>query len=236
MSGRAGARCFWDVWPTMFTEGGQLIGIWRSVSVKDRGRPMWSGVLNSLTIRLPSRPTPCLDRCRYRAGHDEVFLKGGTVKRGLAEIAAKYAKTDLTTELVKEFTELQGIIGGLYIRAQWQQEGYIEHNAAIADAIYSQYIPASMEDAIPATAEGQLLGLADRIQTIVAMFGIGQAPTGSKDPFALRRSANAIVKILAESKLPLTLEMYWSRIPGKCGLIRVASLFLYPVTLIPTQQ
>jgi len=136
---------------------------------------------------------------------DEVFLKGGTVKRGLAEIAAKYAKTDLTTELVKEFTELQGIIGGLYIRAQWQ-EGYTEHNAAIADAIYSQYIPASMEDAIPATAEGQLLGLADRIQTIVAMFGIGQAPTGSKDPFALRRSANAIVKILAESKLPLTLR------------------------------
>jgi glycyl-tRNA synthetase beta chain len=137
---------------------------------------------------------------------DEVFLKGGTVKRGLAEIAAKYAKTDLTTELVKEFTELQGIIGGLYIHAQWQQEGYTEHNVAIADAIYSQYIPASMEDAIPTAVEGQLLGLADRIQTIVAMFGIGQAPTGSKDPFALRRSANAIVKILAESKLPLTLR------------------------------
>ena len=136
----------------------------------------------------------------------EVVLKGGTVKSGLAEIAARYAKTDLTTELVKEFTELQGIIGGLYIRAQWQQEGYAEHNAAIADAIYSQYIPASMEDAIPATVEGQLFGLADRIQTIVALFDIGQAPTGSKDPFALRRSANAIVKILAESELPLTLR------------------------------
>ena len=137
---------------------------------------------------------------------DKVFLKGGTVKRGLPEIASKYAKTDLTTELVKEFTELQGIIGGLYVRAQWQQKGYSEHNAAVADAIYSQYIPASMEDAIPATVEGQLLGLADRIQTIVSMFGIGQAPTGSKDPFALRRSANAIVKILAESMLPLTLR------------------------------
>jgi glycyl-tRNA synthetase beta chain len=137
---------------------------------------------------------------------DKAFLKRGTVKRGLAEIAARYAKTDLTTELVKEFTELQGIIGGLYVRAQWQQKGYTEHDAAIADAIYSQYIPASMEDAIPATVEGQLLGLADRIQTIVSMFGIGQAPTGSKDPFALRRSANAIVKILAESKLPLTLR------------------------------
>jgi glycyl-tRNA synthetase beta chain len=133
-------------------------------------------------------------------------LKGGTVKRGLAEIAAKYAKTDLTTELVKEFTEFQGIIGGLYYRAQSHQEGYAEDNAAIADAIYSQYTPASMEDAIPATVEGQLFGLADRIQTIVAMFDIGQEPTGSKDPFALRRSANAIVKILAESDLPLTLR------------------------------
>jgi glycyl-tRNA synthetase beta chain len=132
--------------------------------------------------------------------------KGASVNPGLAEIAAKYAKTDLTTELVKEFPELQGIIGGLYIRAQWQQEGYAEHNAAIADAIYSQYIPASMEDAIPATVEGQLFGLADRIQTIVAMFDIGQEPTGSKDPFALRRSANGIVKILAESQLPLTLR------------------------------
>jgi glycyl-tRNA synthetase beta chain len=137
---------------------------------------------------------------------DKVFLNGGVTKRGLAAIAAEYAKTDLTTELVKEFTELQGIIGGLYIRAQWHQEGYAEHNAAIADAIYSQYIPASMEDAIPATVEGQLFGLADRIQTIVAMFDIGQAPTGSKDPFALRRSANGIVKILAESQLPLTLR------------------------------
>jgi glycyl-tRNA synthetase beta chain len=109
------------------------------------------------------------------------------------------AKTDLTTELVKEFTELQGMIGGLYARAQGLDE-------TVAKAIYEQYTPASMEGAIPSTVEGQLLGLADRMQTIVAMFGIGSAPTGSKDPFALRRAANAIVKILAESKLPLTLS------------------------------
>jgi glycyl-tRNA synthetase beta chain len=76
----------------------------------------------------------------------------------------------------------------------------------VARAIYDQYTPASTEGAIPSTVEGQLLGLADRIQTIVAMFGIGNAPTGSKDPFALRRAANAIVKILAESGLPLTLS------------------------------
>jgi glycyl-tRNA synthetase beta chain len=112
--------------------------------------------------------------------------------------AVRYAKTDLTTELVKEFTELQGIIGGLYARTQGLGE-------VVARAIYDQYTPASTDDPIPATVEGQVLGLADRIQTITAMFGIGAAPTGSKDPFALRRAANAIVKILAESGLPLTL-------------------------------
>jgi glycyl-tRNA synthetase beta chain len=112
--------------------------------------------------------------------------------------AVELAKTDLITELVKEFTELQGVIGGLYAKAQGLGE-------TVAQAIYTQYTPASTEDAIPSTVEGQLLGLADRIQTITAMFGIGNAPTGSKDPFALRRAANAIVKILAESGLPLTL-------------------------------
>jgi glycyl-tRNA synthetase beta chain len=100
---------------------------------------------------------------------------------------------------VKEFTELQGVIGGLYARAQGLGE-------RVALAIYEQYTPASIEEEIPVSVEGQLLGLADRIQTIVAMFGIGMAPTGSKDPFALRRGANAIVKILAESELPLTLS------------------------------
>jgi len=120
--------------------------------------------------------------------------------------AVELAKTDLTTELVKEFTELQGVIGGLYARAQGLGE-------TAAQAIYDQYTPASTDDAIPSTIEGQLLGLADRIQTITAMFGIGSAPTGSKDPFALRRAANSIVKILAESNLPLTL----SNVAGSIG-------------------
>ena len=115
------------------------------------------------------------------------------------ELATKLAKTDLTTELVKEFTELQGIIGGVYAEAQGLGE-------TVAKAIYSQYTPASIEDAIPSTIEGQILGLADRIHTIYAMFAIGNAPTGSRDPFALRRAANAIVKILAESDLPLFLS------------------------------
>ncbi|WP_109484434.1 glycine--tRNA ligase subunit beta [Occallatibacter savannae] len=113
--------------------------------------------------------------------------------------AVQLAKTDLTTELVKEFTELQGVVGGLYARAQGLGE-------RVTLAIYEQYTPASIEDSIPVSVEGQLLGLADRIQTIAAMFGLGLQPTGSKDPFALRRAANAIVKILAESDLPLKLS------------------------------
>jgi glycyl-tRNA synthetase beta chain len=112
--------------------------------------------------------------------------------------AATLAKTDLTTELVKEFTELQGVIGGLYAKSQGM-------SAAVADAIYDQYLPASASDPIPRSVEGAVLGIADRIDTIGGMFGLGMEPTGSKDPFALRRAANAIVRILAESGLPLSL-------------------------------
>jgi glycyl-tRNA synthetase beta chain len=113
--------------------------------------------------------------------------------------ATELAKTDLTTELVKEFTELQGIIGGVYAEAQGL-------GATVGKAIYAQYTPASTEDSIPSTVEGQLLALADRIHTIVAMFGIKMAPTGSKDPFALRRAANGVIKILAEASWTLSLS------------------------------
>lgn len=133
--------------------------------------------------------------------------------------ATELAKTDLTTELVKEFTELQGIIGGLYARAQGLGE-------KVAQAIYDQYTPASIEDKIPATVEGQLLGLADRIQTIVGMFGINMAPTGSKDPFALRRAANSIVKILAESQLPLTLDTVLNSVETESANRAQVSAFL----------
>src|SRR5205814_9096051 len=96
--------------------------------------------------------------------------------------AAQLSKCDLTTELVKEFTELQGVVGGLYARAQ----GF---SAAVSDAIYDQYKPESMEDSVPRTVEGSLLAIADKADTIAGMFGLGLEPTGSKDPFALRRQA-----------------------------------------------
>jgi glycyl-tRNA synthetase beta chain len=125
--------------------------------------------------------------------------RGTDVDQAVLLQAVLLAKTDLTTELVKEFTELQGVVGGLYARAQKLGE-------PVAQAIYWQYSPAAVEDPIPPTVEGQVLGIADRTQAIAAMFGIGLEPTGSKDPYALRRAANAIVKILAETGLPLTVS------------------------------
>jgi glycyl-tRNA synthetase beta chain len=128
-----------------------------------------------------------------------------TISRGVTldavgiDEAATLAKTDLTTELVKEFTELQGAIGGLYAASQGA-------SATVADAIYDQYLPASAKDSIPRSAEGVVLGLADRVDTISGMFGLGMEPTGSKDPFALRRAANSIVRLLAESSLGLKLS------------------------------
>ena len=111
-----------------------------------------------------------------------------------AQRAALLAKCDLTTEMVKEFTELQGVVGGLYARAQGEPE-------AVARAIYEHYQPASMDDSIPETRDGQIVSLADKLDTLRECFRIGMVPTGSKDPFALRRAAQGIVKILAEAKL-----------------------------------
>jgi glycyl-tRNA synthetase beta chain len=126
--------------------------------------------------------------------------RGTGVDVAALDEAAMLAKTDLTTELVKEFTELQGIVGGLYAKAQGA-------SVAAADAIYDQYLPESMEDSVPRTVEGALLSIADKADTIAGMFGLGMEPTGSKDPFALRRAANGIVKILAESAVPLPLTL-----------------------------
>jgi glycyl-tRNA synthetase beta chain len=132
-----------------------------------------------------------------------VLARGVSIDTAALEEAVELAKADLTTELVKEFTELQGIVGGLYVRHESGRPS--EHAAKVADAIYWHYMPASIGDAIPSTVEGQLLGLADRIGTIVDMFSIGLVPSGSKDPYALRRAANAVIKILAESRLPIHL-------------------------------
>jgi glycyl-tRNA synthetase beta chain len=152
---------------------------------------------------------------------DLLVERGVPVDKPALLKAVELAKTDLTTELVKEFTELQGIVGGLYARAQ-------ELGENVAQAIYWQYSPAAVEDPIPPTVEGQVLGIADRTQTIAALFGIGMEPTGSKDPYALRRAANAIVKILAETGLPLVRSDLFRAVPAAIApdvLAKLAAFF-----------
>jgi glycyl-tRNA synthetase beta chain len=136
---------------------------------------------------------------------------GTSVRSGVVHKAALLAKTDLTTELVKEFTELQGIVGGLYAKAQ-QLDSILPAAtaAAIGDAIYDQYKPESMEDRVPRTLEGAILAIADKADSIAGMFALGLQPTGSKDPFALRRAANGIVKIIVEHKVSLPISKLFS--------------------------
>jgi glycyl-tRNA synthetase beta chain len=129
------------------------------------------------------------------------------VRPGVIHKAACLAKSDLTTELVKEFTELQGVVGGLYARVQQLDPSLKEETRlAIADTIYDHYKPESTEDDIPRSTEGAVLSIGDKADTIAGMFALGLVPTGSKDPFALRRQANAIVKVIAEKRLPFRLS------------------------------
>jgi glycyl-tRNA synthetase beta chain len=113
--------------------------------------------------------------------------------------AAELCKIDLTTELVKEFTELQGVVGGLYARVQGESE-------FVWQSIYDHYKPESMEDAIPRHRTAQIVALADKLDTLRGCFGVGLIPTGSRDPFALRRAAQGVVRILIEGKFPLNLS------------------------------
>ena len=113
--------------------------------------------------------------------------------------AARLCKADLTTDMVKEITELQGVMGGLYAR----QEGLPE---AVWKAIYDHYRPEGMDDRLPETPGGAALALADKLDTITGMLALGFTPTGSRDPFGLRRLANGVYRILLEKELDLDLQ------------------------------
>jgi glycyl-tRNA synthetase beta chain len=123
---------------------------------------------------------------------------------GAADRAAELSKCDLVTEMVREFTELQGIVGGLYAKSQGEPE-------EVAWAVYDQYKPAGLEDSIPRNITGQAVALADRFDSLVSCFAVGLVPSGSSDPFALRRAAIGIVKILVETGLPVSLPLAIAR-------------------------
>jgi glycyl-tRNA synthetase beta chain len=142
------------------------------------------------------------------SGLSETIRQNGVaVRPGIIHKGACLAKTDLTTELVKEFTELQGVVGGLYARVQELDPDLPEANRlAIADAVYDHYKPESMEDSVPRSTEGAVLSIGDKADSIAGMFALGLVPSGSKDPFALRRQANGIVKTVAEHNLPIQIS------------------------------
>jgi len=144
---------------------------------------------------------------RLASSLSEIAKQGGiTLRPGIVHKAACLAKTDLTTELVKEFTELQGIVGGLYAPVQVLDEHLNDDvRQGISIAIYDQYKPKSMDDSVPRTIEGAVLAIADKADSIAGMFALGLIPSGSKDPFGLRRQGNGIVKTIAEHKLPFGL-------------------------------
>jgi glycyl-tRNA synthetase beta chain len=132
----------------------------------------------------------------------EQWYSSGIIEAHVAEAdrAAELAKCDLATEMVREFPELQGIVGGLYARAQGEPD-------EVADAIYDHYRPVGLTDPIPRNVTGCAVALADKLDSIAGCFTVGVVPTGSSDPYALRRAALGIVKIILERKLPVSLSL-----------------------------
>jgi glycyl-tRNA synthetase beta chain len=119
----------------------------------------------------------------------------------VCERAAELCKADLLTGVVGEFPELQGIMGGVYAKHDGESD-------AVSQAIREQYMPRSIEGDLPRTIAGQVLSLADRLDSMAAFFHVGLVPTGSEDPFALRRNATAIVRIILERNLRINLGLY----------------------------
>src|SRR5271155_4682006 len=132
----------------------------------------------------------------------EQWFNSGILHAHVAEAdrAAELSKCDLATEMVREFPELQGIVGGLYARAQGEPDD-------VADAVYDHYRPVGLDDPIPRNLIGCGVALADKLDSIVGCFAVGIIPTGSSDAYALRRAALGVVKVILDKKLPLSLSL-----------------------------
>jgi glycyl-tRNA synthetase beta chain len=138
---------------------------------------------------LPGRVSERPAKVRFSHDHTQWILH-----------AVDLCKCDLTTQMVQEFPELQGIVGGLYVSAQHLQE-----SPEVAEAIYDHYRPVSAEDACPRSIVGAVVSLADKLDSVVAGFAVGHQPTSSGDPFALRRQGNGIIKVILELSIPISL-------------------------------
>jgi glycyl-tRNA synthetase beta chain len=164
----------------------------------DRKRPLADRQAQLKTIVFQNKLGTVFDksaRVGKLAGQIATLIGGDA---GLAERAANLAKCDLVTEMVGEFPDLQGIMGRYYAKLDGE-------HADVAEALDEQYLPRFSGDQLPQTKTGLSVSLAEKLDTLVGLFGIGQPPTGVKDPFALRRAALGALRIIIESKLDVDL-------------------------------
>jgi glycyl-tRNA synthetase beta chain len=172
---------------------------------------------------------PRLEMVTFQADLGSVKLKVDRIVQNAAAIASQLSldptqtqqidraallcKADLVTQMVGEFPELQGIMGSKYALANGE-------DPAVATAIFEHYLPRNAEDSLPQTLTGQVVGIADRLDTLVCIFGLGMLPTGSSDPFALRRAANAIINIAWSANLGIDVNRLLDRIVTNFSQVR----------------
>lgn len=163
----------------------------------------WAGLLDNVIYLGPlgsmgdkSRRIEAL--CRYLAEQLEPSLADDAARAG------RIAKADLVSEMVGEFADLQGIMGGIYAAKQGESE-------AVSRAIYEHYLPAGPDTEVPSTLAGALVSLADRVDTLTGCFGLKMIPTGAADPYALRRAALAVCRIILEKDLRLDLAPLFTK-------------------------
>ncbi len=167
----------------------------------DRAQPLDAFVAKLETVTLEERlgsMAAKVKRSGTVADHLCDQLNLGAQPRQHIRRAAYLCKADLVTQMVGEFPELQGVMGQKYALHSGEPE-------AVATAIVEHYLPKGAQDSLPQTLAGQVVGIADRLDTLVGIFSTGQLPTGSSDPFALRRAANAVLNIIWAAGLPLNL-------------------------------
>jgi glycyl-tRNA synthetase beta chain len=162
-------------------------------------------VAQELCAVLEAHPAPCIpddsllpDNERPSKGSIPRLVRFVPMVTQRVLRTVELCKCDLTTQMVQEFPELQGIVGGLYAAAQGE-------SSQVSEAIYDHYLPQGAEDRCPRSIVGAIVSLADKLDGVVGGFAVGREPTGSSDQFALRRQANGIIKVLLEMSLPVDL-------------------------------
>jgi len=170
---------------------------------KDRSRPLAEGAAALASLAFHERLGSYAEKSSRVVDLAQRLAHGAArpaPEIAAAERAATLAKADLTSEMVREFTSLQGVMGGIYAREEGEPE-------AVWQAIYDQYRPGGADDELPRGAVGRIVALADRIDTLVGFFALGPKfrPSGSKDPFGLRRAATGVVRLVLEGGLEVEL-------------------------------